>query len=503
MSETVIRLNIVMTYPVKWSVEHIMSDYIQNFYDMIGYENFMDAFFYQYDEDKQTLIMEGRKGFSMDWLQYIGVSTKREGRQYTAGKFGEGFKIASLCAYRDAGFTIHMESMGWSFDVTKIAGTIDNHNVEFLAYDVQERQFTDNAVLVLGNISANAYKAFLSAMNTFYYIGNPVLGKCIRCTNGFAVYHTNEKMKGKLFVRMQDRTNIAGVPLVFCNHWYQSDREDDRDRLHYSHYDTKKAVMQIIRSLTGEALKEVFFAFRQCWNQRGADRRGRIDWSDTIREMVYEIEGDEQLRKDVGNILNGTYIADISPDVIQNDRNQYRTAWAWFRSSEYHGKKKILPYYFEGLGIETLYTLCEKNDGFNVIRQPDQLQSAYIEILEELARDVFGDLICYKKIPKCRVIVNPQAPNEGLAETWRTTTVGRNVLGLKVVRTISQISIRRQLLSRNEFPYAMVTYMHELLHQFGGDASRQFHIAVLAMDRRIIEKAKELEEYNVKWLQVD
>lgn len=69
MSETVVRLNIVMTYPVKWSVEHIMSDYIQNFYDMTGYEKFMDAFSYQYDEDRQTLRMEGRKGFSMDWLQ--------------------------------------------------------------------------------------------------------------------------------------------------------------------------------------------------------------------------------------------------------------------------------------------------------------------------------------------------------------------------------------------------------------------------------------------------
>lgn len=126
-----------------------------------------------------------------------------------------------------------MESMGWSFDITKITGTIDNHEVKFLAYDVQEREFTDNAVLVLGNIDANAYKAFLSAMNTFYYIGNPVLGKCIRCTDDYAVYHTNEKMRGKLFVCMQERTNIAGVPLVFCNHWYQSDREDDRDGLHF------------------------------------------------------------------------------------------------------------------------------------------------------------------------------------------------------------------------------------------------------------------------------
>ena len=88
----------------------------------------------------------------------------------------------------------------------------------------------------------------------------------------------------------------------------------------------------------------------------------------------------------------------------------------------------------EQRGIDTLYSFCGKNDGFNVIRQPDQLQSAYIEILEQLARDIFGDLICYKQIPECRVIINPQAPNEGLADTWRTTNVRRNILGLKVVR---------------------------------------------------------------------
>lgn len=128
------------------------------------------------------------------------VNDKSEGREYNI-VIANWVKMTTgrLCAYRDAGFMIHMESMGWSFDVTKMAGTIDNHAVELLAYDVQERKFTDNAVLVLGNVDANAYKAFLSAMNSFYYIGNPVLGKCIRCTDDFAVYHTNEKGERKAF----------------------------------------------------------------------------------------------------------------------------------------------------------------------------------------------------------------------------------------------------------------------------------------------------------------
>lgn len=42
MSGSVIRLNIVMTYPVKWGTGHIMSDYIQNFYD--GMKNLTVSF---------------------------------------------------------------------------------------------------------------------------------------------------------------------------------------------------------------------------------------------------------------------------------------------------------------------------------------------------------------------------------------------------------------------------------------------------------------------------
>lgn len=54
---------------------------------------------------------------------------------------------------------------------------------------------------------------------------------------------------------------------------------------------------------------------------------------------------------------------------------------------------------------------------------------------------------------------------------------------------------------RNAFPKAMVVYMHELLHQFGGDASRQFRAAILAMDHRILEEAEKLEDYEREWME--
>lgn len=421
------------------------------------------------------------------------------------GKFGEGFKIASLCAYRDEKFTIHMESLGWSLDVTQTAGTIDKREVAFLAYDVKERKFEDNAVLILGNVKSDAYQIFLSEMNGFYYSGNPVLGKCIMCRDDCAVYYINEKAlpkyhigNGKLFARMQDRASITAVPLVFCNHQYQPDREDDRDRGSFSSIDKENAVMQVIKQLTGEALKEVFFAFKKYWNQFDTDESGGANWNGVIREMINMIKKDGELKREVSDALKDRYLA----DVIREDRNRYRLAIAWFRSSEFHDQKKLLPHYFGKLGIETLYSLCEKNDGFNVIGEPDRLQGAYIKILEEIARDIFGDLICYAHIPKCRVIVNSHAPNTGLANTWKAEQTCRNAMGLKVVSDVSAINLQKQLLSPAEFPQAMVVYMHELLHQFGGDASRQFHTAILAMDYRIIQKAVELEAYDTRWRRV-
>lgn len=36
----IISLNIVMTYPVHWGKYNLFRDFIQNFYDSVGYENF-------------------------------------------------------------------------------------------------------------------------------------------------------------------------------------------------------------------------------------------------------------------------------------------------------------------------------------------------------------------------------------------------------------------------------------------------------------------------------
>ncbi|MDE6641681.1 MAG: hypothetical protein K2K63_14295 [Acetatifactor sp.] len=505
------KLNMVMTYPIRWSMCHIMEDYIQNFYDVIGAENFAQDFVYSYDESRRELRMEGRKGFHVEWLHYIGASTKGENSaHYMAGKFGEGFKIASLCAYRDYKVSVHMESRDWALNVLKMPGKIDGQSIEFLGYDIKKRVYEDNSMLLLGNIALEAYQDFLEAIQRFFYPENPLFGECIANTRDYAVYRMKssgisggQRIMGKVFASMQERAEIRGIPLIFCNHSYEPDKEDDRDRERFHFHDIESAVTEIVVRLEGEALRKVFMEFQPYWRRDGRSAVTGQDWNRLIRKMVWQIRDDHTVRQKVYDCLKDHYIADIDACVIKWDKNKYKTATAWFRMSRFYGVYKLLPYYFSDLGINTIYDLCEKYDGFHVIYEPDELQRSRIQILEKMARDIFSDMIYYEKLPECRVIVNEGTPNEGFVRVNDTENPQCNEMGLKVVNDITEVNLRKALFCKDSFPETMIIYMHELLHQFGGDASRQFRTAILAMDYRIMQNFGKLEEYECMWRKIE
>ncbi|MCM1235952.1 MAG: hypothetical protein NC489_38165 [Ruminococcus flavefaciens] len=99
--------------------------------------------------------------------------------------------------------------------------------------------------------------------------------------------------------------------------------------------------------------------------------------------------------------------------------------------------------------------------------------------------------------------MNRETPHEGFATTNRADVPVRNKVGLKVVSDIKEINLRKELFASDTFPEAMVVYMHEILHQFGGDASRQFRTAILAMDYRIMTEAGKIELYEKRWMNAE
>lgn len=92
-------VNIVSTYPVYWNRKKIFRDLIQNFYDAVPVDEWHKRFKYEYKDDNLSMWVDDVK-FNYEWLLHIGASTKTEDGN-KAGYFGEGFKIAALCAMRD------------------------------------------------------------------------------------------------------------------------------------------------------------------------------------------------------------------------------------------------------------------------------------------------------------------------------------------------------------------------------------------------------------------
>jgi len=95
----IIRLNILEEYDVNWSLEFIVRDFVQNYYDSL-----IDHSEYSFHNDIDIAIdhleekgsIKGPIEFDWEELKYIGGTSKNDRDKY-AGGFGEGFLIACLC----------------------------------------------------------------------------------------------------------------------------------------------------------------------------------------------------------------------------------------------------------------------------------------------------------------------------------------------------------------------------------------------------------------------
>ena len=135
MESVLVPLNLIFDYPVRWSRFKVLRDLIQNCYDAVGYRRWHSHFSHEWTQG-QLQLRTAQTGFSYDWLLHIGASTKRERVGEYAGYFGEGFKIAALCALRDHGWNVAVASRDWRLKVTTAEVLIDGRRLTSLAYRV-------------------------------------------------------------------------------------------------------------------------------------------------------------------------------------------------------------------------------------------------------------------------------------------------------------------------------------------------------------------------------
>lgn len=491
-----------MSYAVKWELYTVMNNFVQNFYDAVDCKNFMEHFDYKFDQG--TIVLKSDVGFSKEWLYFMGASSKRAAERKYAGGFGEGFKIASLVAYRDFDLGIQMESRDWKLSVTEADDEIDGVGIKVLAYDIDDRNYEESATLTLTNAKVEHFEEIRRQIDHFYYEGNAKFGKVISQGNDYAIYESvrdprERRNWGSIFINYQWR-DCLDLPIVVCNHNFEV-TGDDRDRTSISLYDSNCAIREVFGQIDADEALLLLEICRPRWkNTYGNDYRGR-NWYGMLEILINKVVNNHRVKRE----FLDKYEHQIVTTGFSWWTHSFRKKMAleWFRQSDYHSKNSIVSDLFTKFGVHSIYELCEKNNGFDEDAEPNEVQKKYIKILEKVAKEYFDDLICYETLPECRILLNKEAPILGKAFSKKEDARIGNNYGHVVKTRVSCIYLQSHILKQGMFSEALVVYLHELLHQFGGDSSRQFKEVLVQMSQIIVDNMIEINVYTQEWRTIE
>ena len=498
-------INLVYDYPVRWSRFKVLRDFVQNFYDAVQWRRWDSQFSYTLAEGALTLKASG-VGFSYDWLLHIGASTKREETGGYAGYFGEGFKIAALCALRDYSWQVSVCSRDWRLKVVTADIDVDGRRLKSLAYEIEKSSaISTDTVLQISPFSDA--ELLESVLLSFYYPSNPLFGEKIYEADDCAVYFrskvekprrypttSGDRSQGIVFASYQALGSFQ-YPLVFCLHDY---RHNDRDRNSFFKMDVVRLINRTVSRLTPTASSVVLQSLKGRWYDRPRKKYDFESWHGIVDTLVRNVSRSEEaastFRADYPNLL-------VAHQVKRNDLQRYnrrRQALDWLKNS---GRSfRLVQSAFSQLGYPTLESVCERHDGFSVTREPTAYEQKRVDLLEAFVQTLMPDLFASVELPPCQIIKSERAAWMGMANcVLLTTSKHQTFRGIPVRYRLPYVALKSSLLQSAAFGSALSTYLHELAHMFGGDRSAAFSHALSELMEITLSNARLVATWQEDW----
>ncbi len=379
--ESIIKLNIAYDYPVKWNLRKIMRDLVQNFYDSVGNKRFNEAIDYNYflnDNGYQVILDTTEENFGYEWLIYVGASTKTGKKQYI-GEYGEGFKIAVLCLYRDFNVPFIMESQDWYLEPCMYSEVIDGVEHKMFGYKKKNRKDDGHTKLTLsGIIPYDQNKIVLEeALLDFYYPENPLFGKKIFENEKIGIYERSDmpipchsttyyEIKGILFRKYLARGRLP-FPIIVClnelNEKYYDigsilNKEEGRDRNTYSDNLTVEMLTKESKYFPPGVSYKLLVILEKYWNKLPESIYNPITWYYFICQLVRNVAKDKRIKnKFMNEYPDLVYIERPTPN--RTHRKLIEQTKKWWSVSCDKNKRMVIPV-FRLLGAENLVPVYEE-----------------------------------------------------------------------------------------------------------------------------------------------
>lgn len=506
MEPKVITLNLIYDYPVKWSKYKVLRDLVQNFYDSVTYQAWSERFSYRYEGD--SVLFEAKQvSFRYDWLIHIGASTKREKPGEYAGYFGEGFKIASLCALRDHQWQIEMASQDWRLVVVTSVVEVDGQKLTSLAYQVwQNAETSPHTTLRIRPFSRHDQQLLQSVLSSFFYPQNPLFGAEIWSSKRGAVFYRSPQPKPPAYPTTNDYEGpgivFAGYqalgsfdyPLIFCAHGF---RLNDRERNYFYRMDVIKVIQQVVEELPPEPAAKVLQLLKNRWYDNPKKEYDFKTWHSIIRTLTARVAASpEQKQAWQLRYPNLLVARPIKRSDIPN-YNKRRQAIAWLRNAE--RKQQLVQSGFAALGYPSLEEACAQADGFAITREPDAEERKRIQLLETLCQLLLGDFLQKVELPPCQIIKYEGASWRGMATCIPLKTPIPVSSRMNIRYQLSYIALKRSLLFDSEFGVVLSTYLHEVAHMFGSEGSAAFSKALTELLEITLCHTRIIEAFREQW----
>lgn len=470
--------SVTTSWGVDWDEEFIARDLMQNFFDA----NRHCLAEVKVEVTGHTVSISAPVPMELARLFYLGSEKGDE----DVGKYGEGFKVATVCLLRNHNIEPIIQSGDQVMYVRLDGETVSGTQLRPLVYDffASATPYTGTR-LVLRGCAEKLITALQTGLSHFFFEANPLLGARLWASydGHFSIYRATTA-NGHVFYRRLKRGVISDVPvaLVIDKQFERIEKKtrQDRDRNAFGE-ELMKLFYEVFarsglrHSVDGQRL--IVEAARPCW-PRGHPLLSHIAEAQRFdrwpAKMSKEVFGAEFFAR--------AHAADAAQAL------QYE---AMEKDWQKQGRKP-LPAYFKAFGVlnaidhaAEIKRLALEEQKKRHQRPPTYAERDCLDLLHEIIRSLAPSLSA--TLQQYQVVFSVAETDILLGELKQH----REYRSAHVFLS-SKVFVR-------DFAEALAIFLHEHAHVFGYDGSRAFTDALTQLLETVVRHRKELDPFEQKW----
>ncbi|MDD3140264.1 MAG: hypothetical protein PHX08_14980 [Lachnospiraceae bacterium] len=497
-----IPLNIAMDYPVYWSLEKIIRDLIQNFYDSIGYMNFAREFQYSWieNENRRYTVKMRVQGhpFNYEWLTCIGGSTKTDLPGEYAGMYGEGFKMCMLCLERLEKYDITMESQAWRINPCQYKENIEGRETVMLGYELRSREDDGWTQLVIDNVEEGYLRAVEQGLLDFFYPENPLFGEKIADEETYAIYGRSEKL-----IPCIDRVCPEGI--LYCNYMARGKlpfsliilkkgdmrNSDTRNREVLEDSEVKRILYHLFKEVNPEISYRLLIELKKYWNDLPQKSIDLNSWYYSICQLVRNVSMDEKLcAKFQCDYSNLVYIDRKTLDKQKN--KQIEETKKWYQENAYGYMVNPV---FRLLGAKSLIVEYQKQR-LQLFEEIQDKERSYVDLLFQIC----DEIIPWKLYEQKPIIVIQKDSDKNYDPLFfAESNFSKTKAKLGYLYHINKVIMKHSDFRRGQFRKTLLKFVDILIHTFGTNKSARVNVFLTELGNIFLKNSSKLQDYEEKW----